>query len=163
MKRKVFWYSLSISGIYSVTGLVFPMLLMDIQAKSRCCENVHFPFFLYDFFPLLLLLSCPGPQCVLLCRTSCSDALKEWAARSWESCTVCREFLGLHEITDLPAPFIASTDHRQQNCYFNKTQIIHIGDGLEQDVLHYHESKYVCVSVHTKWCPGTRYSTLSWV
>lgn len=95
---------------------------------------------------LLLLLSCPGPHCVFLCGISHSEALKEWTARSWESCTACRVFLGLHEVTtfqspSLPAQVISS------KTIISTRHTIHLnhGDGLEQDMLHYHEPKYLCV------------------
>lgn len=64
---KILWYSLWISGIYSMTGLVFSMLLMDIQANSRCCENVHLPSFLSVC--LLPLCSC---YLAVLAHTVCS-------------------------------------------------------------------------------------------
>lgn len=167
MNEKVLWYSLSVSAIYSMTALFFSIAAHSYKSQEQMLWECPFAFltFFMTSLPLLLVLSCPGPPCMFLCRISHSEALKEWAARSWESCTAYSVFLGLHEITDIPVLFIASIHNQQQNCYFNQTQIIHLnsGDGLEQDMLQYHESKYLSLCAHTKWCPRTRYSTLSWV
>lgn len=148
---KVLWYPLSNSGMYSKTGLFFQCCS---QIYKTTADAVECPFAFLSFsmasLPLLLLLNCPGPHSEFLCGISHSEPLKEQAARGWESCTAWTVFLVLHKITDLPAPFIASTDRQQQNCCFNETQIIHLnhGDGLEQDMLHYHESKYLCVRAY---------------